>query len=161
MCKCIDVAQQSGIAITVGFEDASRADEGYMISTAKLVQKMGVEIVRIADTVGVLHPSRTKSILQRFKSQVDIAVEIHTHNDLGMATANTIEGLKAGALYADCTIGGIGERSGNCNLYQLLYAAERGFDFGIDKKDIKKLETVLQGMLRREGDVYEDSRIVR
>ena len=140
LVDCIEIAHKQGIEVTVGFEDASRADMGYIISTAKLVSKLGVKIVRIADTVGVLTPSRTRSMIHELLNQVDIGIEIHVHNDLGMAVANSIEALKSGAQYVDCTLGGIGERTGNCDFYDLVHAAERCFDFDIHKGHIKKVE---------------------
>ncbi len=149
LIDCIEVAHNQGIEVTIGFEDASRADMGYVISTAKLVSKLGVKIIRIADTVGVLTPSRTRSMIQELMNQVDIEVEIHVHNDLGMAVANSIEGLKAGAGYVDCTLGGLGERTGNCNFYDLVHATERYFDFGINKGHIKKVEQRLGEILSR------------
>jgi homocitrate synthase NifV len=59
------------------------------------------------------------------------------HNDLGMAVANSIQGLKSGATYADCTLFGIGERAGNCNLEHLLTAGAAHFKFGIDLDELK------------------------
>lgn len=149
LVDCISLAHDQGIEVTIGFEDASRADMGYIISTAKLVSKLGVKLIRIADTVGVLTPNRTKSMIQELMNQVDIEVEIHVHNDLGMAVANSIEALKAGAGYVDCTLGGIGERTGNCNFYHLVHATERYFDFGINKGHIKKVEQRLEQILSR------------
>lgn len=150
LMACIVAAQNQGIEVIVGFEDASRADVGYMIHTAKLVQSLGVNQIRIADTVGVLTPSRTRAIIREILAQVEIDIEIHVHNDLGMAIANSIDGIKAGAKYVDCTLFGLGERSGNCNLYHFVHAAERFYDFGIDKKQIRKVEERLATLLRSE-----------
>lgn len=149
LVDCIELAHNQGMKVTVGFEDASRADMGYIISTARLVSKLGVKLIRIADTVGVLTPTRTRGMVQELMNQVDIDIEIHVHNDLGMAVANSIEGLKAGAMYTDCTLGGIGERAGNCNFYDLVHATERYFDFGINKNHIKKVEHRLEQILSR------------
>lgn len=154
--ECIDAAREEGVAVTVGFEDASRADIGYMIHMAKVAKEMGVNLIRIADTVGVLTPSRTGAIIREIRSQVDIDLEIHVHNDLGMAVANSIDGIKAGANYVDCTLGGMGERSGNCNLYEFVQVAERFYDLGIDKRKVKAVEkrlmTILQGKEGEKGE---------
>ncbi len=152
IARCIEVAHEKGLKVTIGFEDASRADMGYVISTAKLVKSLGVETIRIADTVGVLTPGRTKTMVQEILNQVDIEVEVHVHNDLGMAVANSIEGLKAGAEYVDCTLHGIGERTGNCNFYNLLHASEKCFDFGVSKGHIKKIEKRLADMLLQANE---------
>lgn len=129
--------------MTVGFEDASRSDEGFMIHTAKLIQRLGASTVRVADTVGILTPARTELLIRKIKSEVDIEVEFHAHNDFGMAIANSIAGAKAGAKYIDCTLMGIGERSGNCDLYKYLSSSDRVFEYGIDKKRIADVESEL------------------
>lgn len=146
--ECIELIHKEGIDVTVGFEDASRADVGYMMHLAKMVKGMGVGTVRIADTVGVLTPSRMQSIVKEIIYQVDIDIEAHVHNDLGMVVASTIAGAKAGAKYLDCTLGGIGERSGNCNLFQLLQVGERLFDLNIDKGKVKIAEEKLNDLLK-------------
>lgn len=144
LIECIDIALSQGVEVTVGFEDASRSDEGFMLSIAKSVQTLGAGAVRVADTVGILTPQRTKELVERIRKEVEIEVEFHGHNDFGMGIANSIAGARAGARYIDCTLLGIGERSGNCDLYKFIYATERLFDYGIDKKKIKVIEDVLR-----------------
>ena len=121
--ECVFMAKDKGYEVTVGFEDASRADITFIISMANLLYDMGVKSIRFADTVGVLTPARTYQCIREIKENVDIPVGIHAHNDLGMALANSLIAAKAGALYIDTTIGGIGERAGNCDLYQFITAA--------------------------------------
>lgn len=144
LMECIDIAKSAGVEVTVGFEDASRSDEGFMINTAKIIGNMGVNIIRVADTVGILTPHRSAELVEKIYSQVDMEIEFHAHNDLGMGLANSIASAKAGARYIDCTLLGIGERSGNCDLYKFLYATERIFDFGIDKRKVEAVENVLK-----------------
>lgn len=144
LVECMDIALSQGVEVTVGFEDASRSDEGFMISIAKLVQAHGANTIRIADTVGILTPQRTKELVERIIKEVEIEVEFHGHNDLGMGIANSIAGARAGARYIDCTLLGIGERSGNCDLYKFIYTTERLFDYKIDKNKIKEVEDVLR-----------------
>ena len=121
--ECVFMAKDKGYEVTVGFEDASRADITFIISMANLLYDMGVKSIRFADTVGVLTPSRTYQCIREIKENVDIPVGIHAHNDLGMALANSLTAAKAGALYIDTTIAGIGERAGNCDLYRFITAA--------------------------------------
>jgi len=144
LSECIDIAISAGIEVTVGFEDASRSDEGFMINTAKMIEKLGVNTVRVADTVGILTPHRSAELVKKLLSQVGLDIEFHAHNDLGMGIANSIASAKAGAKYIDCTLLGIGERSGNCDLYKFLYATERIFDCGIDKRKIEAIENALK-----------------
>ncbi len=145
--SCVEEALGRGVDVTVGFEDASRADVGFMIHTAKLLKDLGVNRIRIADTVGILTPVRAGSIVRDIREHVDIGIEFHAHNDLGMAIANSIEAAKEGVNYIDCTVLGIGERSGNCNMYQFLLAAERLYDFCIDRSKVHHVEEVLMNIV--------------
>jgi homocitrate synthase NifV len=132
---CAGYAQSQGFEVTIGFEDASRADITFMASLARQLKGMGVARIRYADTVGVLSPSRTYQAVREIADYSGIEVELHAHNDLGMAVANTILGAKAGANYLDTTILGLGERVGNCDLHKLVSAAAGIFDFGITKRE--------------------------
>ena len=76
--------------------------------------------IRYADTVGILTPSRTKEAITRIIGETGMEVEMHAHNDFGMALAISVEGLKSGAKFIDCTIDGMGERAGNCNMYDFV-----------------------------------------
>lgn len=145
LSECIYIALSGGVDVTVGFEDASRSDEGFMINTANMIAKMGVNTVRVADTVGILTPYRSAELVEKIHRQVGLSIEFHGHNDLGMGIANSIASARAGAEYIDCTLLGIGERSGNCDLYKFLYATERIFDCGIDKRKVTAVENVLKG----------------
>ncbi len=137
---CVDLAKSNDIDVTVGLEDASRSDIGFILSLIKELKKAGVKIIRLADTVGILTPGRTKEIVETVKAHSDVEIEMHVHNDLGMAVANSIIGAKAGAAYVDCTLFGIGERTGNCNFYDFVHASESIFNFAMNKKQIKKIE---------------------
>ncbi len=149
--ECIDIAQSQDVAVTVGLEDASRSDIGFLLSMIKELMRAGVEIVRIADTVGVLTPNRTRDIVKLIKDYSDIKIELHIHNDLGMAVANSVVGAKAGADFIDCTLFGIGERTGNCNMYEFIKASEALFHFTMTKKQVRWIEeqtyTELKGAL--------------
>jgi Isopropylmalate/homocitrate/citramalate synthases len=141
--ECMKITSKAGIEVTVGFEDASRSDEGFLMSMVKLTKNLGGTKIRLADTVGVLTPLRAGDLVKKLVQETDIELEFHAHNDLGMAIANSIESAKCGANYIDCTLLGIGERSGNCDMYKFLNACDRTFDFGIDKNKVKKIEELL------------------
>lgn len=135
LLNCIDLALCKGFEVTVGLEDASRADITFLAALALQIKNAGVRRIRYADTVGIVSPSRIEQSVHDLADFAEVEIELHAHNDLGMATANTIAGAKAGALYLDTTICGLGERAGNCDYTQLVYAADRHFDFGISKFD--------------------------
>lgn len=138
--ECVEIAKNQNVAVTVGLEDASRSDIGFLLNMIKELQNAGVDIIRIADTVGILTPIRTKEIVKTIRDYSDVKLELHIHNDLGMAVANSIVGAKAGAVFVDCTLFGIGERTGNCNLYDFVNASEALFHFAMSKKQIKSVE---------------------
>lgn len=138
--ECVEVARKQNVSVTVGLEDASRSDIGFLLSIVKELQHAGVETVRIADTVGILTPGRTKELVKTIKDYSDVKIEIHIHNDLGMAVANSIIGAKAGAELIDCTLFGIGERTGNCNFYDFVNASEALFCLQMSKKQVKSVE---------------------
>lgn len=149
LAECLDTAKEAGVDVTVGFEDASRADVGFIINNIKLILDYGFNKIRIADTVGVFTPDRTAKLIHEILDAVNIEIEVHVHNDLGMAVANSVEAAKAGAKYIDCTLLGIGERSGNCNLYDFIFASEGLFQYDINKSEIRKAEKFLSGLIER------------
>ncbi len=138
--ECVEIARNNNTEVTVGLEDASRSDIGFLLNMIRELQNAGVGMVRIADTVGVLTPNRTKELVRMVRDYSDIKIEMHIHNDLGMAVANSVVGAKEGADYIDCTLFGIGERTGNCNLYEFVHASEAIFQFAMTKKQIRYVE---------------------
>lgn len=138
--ECVEVAKSQNIDVTVGLEDASRSDIGFLLSIIKELKNAGVNTIRVADTVGVLTPKRTKELIETIRSNSDIRIEMHVHNDLGMAVANSIVGARAGADLIDCTLFGIGERTGNCNLYDFVHACESVYQFAMSNKQIRQVE---------------------
>lgn len=118
--ECVYFTKERNYEVTIGFEDASRSDINFLIELCKLLKEMDISRIRYADTVGILTPSRTKEAITRIIGETGMEVEMHAHNDFGMALAISVEGLKSGAKFIDCTIDGMGERAGNCNMYDFL-----------------------------------------
>lgn len=127
LIECVYFAKEKGFEVTVGFEDASRSDVNYLINLCESLKKYDVKTIRYADTVGILTPSKVNNVVSKIISNTGIDVEIHVHNDFGMALANSIEAVKAGAKYVDCTLDGIGERAGNCDLDEFIRVCEKIF----------------------------------
>lgn len=146
--ECVEAAKSRNVDVTVGLEDASRSDIGFMLSLIKELKKAGVTTIRVADTVGALTPSRTKELIETIRANTDLKIEMHVHNDLGMAVANSIIGAKAGAEYIDCTLFGIGERTGNCNFYEFVRSSEAIFQFAMTKKQIRQVEQLVYHELK-------------
>lgn len=132
--RVITEAGRSGRKISLGMEDASRADPAFLAEVALRAQQCGAQRVRFADTLGVLDPFSTYEAIARLRDAVDIEIEIHAHDDLGLATANTLAALRAGATHANTTVNGLGERAGNAALEEVVMGTRHllGRDTGVD-----------------------------
>jgi homocitrate synthase NifV len=109
--------------VSIGAQDASRADFSFLRRAAEAAQSAGADRFRLADTVGVWNPLQTWQAITGLRQSVtEIPLAFHGHNDLGMATANTLAALQAGAQSVDVTVGGLGERAGNAALEQVVMA---------------------------------------
>lgn len=118
--RCIEYTLNKGYEVTVGLEDASRADINFLIEICRTVFNMGVKRVRYADTVGILYPRKIFYQIKKLMKEVPVEIEVHAHNDFGMAIANSLMSVEAGANFVNCTVTGIGERAGNCNYIKFL-----------------------------------------
>ena len=133
--ECVRAARDRGFAVSVGGEDASRAEMPFLLEVLKTAERAGAGRFRFADTLGVLDPFDTFErirILRQATSSLEI--EIHAHNDLGLATANTLAALRAGATHASTTVNGLGERAGNAPLEEVVMGLRHlyGIDLPID-----------------------------
>lgn len=147
----VEYAKSHGVYISVSAEDASRAAPDFLIEFAKTIKKAGADRLRFCDTVGVLDPFRTYDAVRRLIEEVGIEIEMHTHNDFGMATANALAGLKAGATFVSTTVNGLGERAGNASLAEVVMALKciEGIDPGIDTLSLRPLaEYVARASMR-------------
>lgn len=157
MLSCTDLALSHGLQVSVGFEDASRADPTFLITLADVLAKASVRRIRYADTVGVLSPSRAYQSVLELVRYTGMEVEFHAHNDLGMAVANSIAAAKAGAAYIDTTVFGIGERAGNCNFTRFVRACEPIYSIcpghGVASEVERKTRDIL--LKRRKDGSYE------
>jgi len=110
--------------VSVGMQDASRTVPDRQVEYARELKKLGVNRIRLADTVGIWSPHQVGSAVERLRDATGESVEIgfHGHNDLGMATANSLEAIRCGASCVDVTVGGLGERAGNAPLEEVLLA---------------------------------------
>jgi homocitrate synthase NifV len=130
----ISYACDRGLSVSVGGEDSSRADESFLLDVAQLTQSWGASRFRFCDTVGILDPFSTYQKVHQLVLNLLIPIEMHTHNDLGLATANALAGIKAGAKSVNTTVNGLGERAGNAALEEVVMALKQiyGIKLGID-----------------------------
>lgn len=122
--ESVEYAKAHGVYISANAEDASRADPDFLITFAKTAKEAGANRFRYCDTIGMLEPRRSYDDIKRIIEHAKIDVEMHTHNDFGMATANAIAGVQAGAKFVSTTVLGIGERTGNSPLEEIAMTAK-------------------------------------
>lgn len=144
--QVLEAAATSGRQISLGLEDASRADAGFLALVARRAQACGARRVRFADTLGVLDPFTTHEAIARLRDAVDLEIEIHAHNDLGLATANTLAALRAGATHANTTVNGLGERAGNAALEEVVMGVRHlhHADTGVDTQALVPISRLVE-----------------
>lgn len=128
--------------VSVGAQDASRSDPRFLLQCARAAQAAGADRFRVADTVGVWSPEQTRSAIAQVHAAVPgLALGFHGHNDLGMATANTLSAVAAGAASVDVTVNGLGERAGNASLEEVVMALRLCMkrDCGVDSRKLHDL----------------------
>jgi homocitrate synthase NifV len=123
--RVVGYAREKGLEVALGGEDSSRADLRDIGLIAGAAAKLGVFRFRFADTLGLLDPFSTYEYIKRLRNETDLAIEFHGHNDLGLATANTLAAIRAGASHASVTVLGLGERAGNAPLEEVCVALPR------------------------------------
>ena len=131
--QCLEQARES-VRLAKSFcqdvefspEDATRTDRDFLCEVVQAVIDAGATTVNIPDTVGYTMPAEFAEIIQMLRERVrgieNITISVHCHNDLGLAVANTLAALAAGARQVECTINGIGERAGNASLEEIVMA---------------------------------------
>ncbi|WP_438494490.1 homocitrate synthase/isopropylmalate synthase family protein [Paenibacillus sp. IHBB 3054] len=123
-----------GMTVSVGMEDSSRANMEFLVELVNSLYKEGIRWFRYADTVSAHHPGQMTERVSTLLGAVpaDVELEVHCHNDFGLACANTLSGIAAGAVWASTTVAGIGERTGNAAMEEVamawrhLYGGESG-----------------------------------
>ncbi len=120
--RVVRYARTKGLAVAVGGEDASRADRNFLLEVMAVARTAGARRFRVADTLSVLDPFSTHELVAGLREATDLEIEIHAHDDLGLATANTLAAVRAGATHASVTVIGLGERAGNAPLEEVAVA---------------------------------------
>jgi homocitrate synthase NifV len=140
MTEATRFAKKEGMEISVNAEDASRSDMNFLIEFARAAKEAGADRLRYCDTVGIMEPFAIYDRIKEIRQAVDIDIEMHTHNDFGMATANALAGVKAGARYIGVTVLGLGERAGNAALEEVVMALKYLYQIDLNFKNEMFLE---------------------
>ncbi|MDH4945313.1 homocitrate synthase [Sulfurimonas sp. C5] len=123
----VSLAKKEGLFVCIGGEDSSRADDEFLVELMSFGETLGADRFRYCDTVGILTPHATYEKIDFLTTHTNTPIEMHMHNDFGMATANSIAGFEAGALSANTTVIGLGERAGNASFEQVLMSLKHQF----------------------------------
>ena len=137
-------------------EDATRSDIDYLCEVLDAAVDAGASVLNVPDTVGYTTPSEYTRLVQQVRERVvrdrDVIISVHCHNDLGLAVANTLAAIEAGARQVECTINGIGERAGNASLEEIVMAlhvrADRlPFETGINTTELYPTSQLLSSIV--------------
>jgi homocitrate synthase NifV len=143
-------ALELGLEVCVGGEDASRADPEFLCRVVERVEWSGARRFRFADTVGIMEPFQVYESFRTLCSITDLEIEMHAHDDLGLATANTLAAIRGGATHVNTTVHGLGERAGNAPLEEVVMGLRRFYAQG-DEIDLSDYSVVSRLVERASG----------
>ena len=126
----IEYAKDHGLTVEFSAEDATRTERDFLFEVFNEAVSAGADFLDVPDTVGILTPIMAREIITDIKDNFSIPISVHFHNDFGLATANTLTAIECGANQAHVTVNGLGERTGNCSLEELVMSLKSAY--GID-----------------------------
>lgn len=144
--RLVGEARMAGLEVCLGCEDASRADIDFVVRVGAVAQAAGARRLRFADTVGVMEPFAMQERFRFLRGRLDLELEVHAHDDFGLATANTLAAVLGGATHINTTVNGLGERAGNAALEECVLALKHlhGIDSGIDTHGIPAVSALVE-----------------
>ncbi|NUE02738.1 2-isopropylmalate synthase [Halorubraceae archaeon YAN] len=144
--ESVERIRDAGVEVMFSPMDATRTQESYLIEVIEAVDEAGVDWINIPDTCGVATPTRFAKLVTTVREHTDARVDVHAHDDFGLAAANAIAGFEAGAHQAQVSVNGIGERAGNAAYEEVVMTAESLYnvDTGIDTTQITKLARIVE-----------------
>lgn len=122
--KAVEYAKKHGVLVEFSAEDATRSDRAFLIKVFKAVREARADRLDIPDTVGYATPQYVADLVTEVRDATRLPVSVHCHDDFGLAVANSISGINAGAACAHVTINGLGERAGNASLEEFVMALQ-------------------------------------
>ncbi|MFB6490504.1 MAG: 2-isopropylmalate synthase [Thermoproteus sp. AZ2] len=123
IAESVEYAKSYGVRVLFSAEDATRSDLAFLAEALDTAVRAGADEINVPDTVGVMTPSRMKYLIEMLRGRIKAPIHVHCHDDFGMAVANTISAIEAGADVAQVTVNGFGERGGNAALEEVVAAA--------------------------------------
>lgn len=139
--ESVAYAKSEGVYVSVNAEDASRTELGFLLEYAAAAKAEGADRLRFCDTIGIMEPLTTYNVVKQLVEHTGLEIEMHTHNDFGMAIANAIAGIHGGATWVNVTLGGLGERAGNAALEEIVMALKyiEGLDLAIETERFREI----------------------
>lgn len=122
--NAVEYAKSHGLQVEFSAEDATRSDLTFLTKVFRAVGEAGADRIDIPDTVGYATPEFISNLVGMIKEQISVPISLHCHNDFGLAVANSIAGINAGATCAHVTVNGLGERAGNASLEEFVMALQ-------------------------------------
>lgn len=148
--EAVAFAKSHGVYVSVNAEDASRTEMGFLVEYALAAKAEGADRIRFCDTIGIMEPFRLYTAIKTLREESGLEVEMHTHNDFGMAVANAIAGIRAGATWVNVTVAGLGERAGNAALEEVVMALKYVEDLEIEM-DTTRFREVAEYVMKAAG----------
>jgi homocitrate synthase NifV len=147
----VAAACAQGFTVAVGGEDASRADLDFVLQAVVAAEEAGATRFRFADTLGVMDPFASYAVFRRLCAETDLELEFHGHDDLGLATANTLAAVRGGATHASVCVLGLGERAGNAALEEVVTALSQltSFTTNVRPAELSELASRVSTAARR------------
>lgn len=122
--QAVDYAKSHGLQVEFSAEDATRSDIAFLTKVFRAVGEAGADRIDIPDTVGYATPEFISYLVRTLRENISVPISLHCHNDFGLAVANSIAGINAGATCAHVTVNGLGERAGNASLEEFVMALQ-------------------------------------
>jgi len=150
-------AKEHDLYVSVNAEDASRSDLEFLLRFSQAAKEEGADRLRFCDTLGILDPFDTYNVISFLAKEGGLDIEMHTHDDFGMATANALAGIKAGATYVNTTVNGLGERAGNAALEEVVMALKYlgKVDVGLHTSRFRELSEYVAAASARTVPVWK------
>ncbi len=147
-----EYAKSHGLTVHFSAEDATRTEPDFLVKVFKSVEDAGADSLDIPDTTGSAMPALMRYLVSRVKESVRIPISVHCHDDLGLAVANSLAGVEAGAEIIHATINGIGERAGNTSLEEVAVALHKLYGIKINIRlekiyEVSRLVEKLTGVI--------------
>ena len=143
---CVEMVRDAGLEVMFSPMDATRINKSFLVEVVEAVSEAGVDWINIPDTCGVATPSRFAELIRLVGEHTDARIDVHTHDDFGLASANAMSGFEAGAHQAQVSVNGIGERAGNAAYEEVVMSAESLYNVetGIDTTRITELARLVE-----------------